>query len=388
LLADRAANFAIGELAHLVISNGQKNSGPFCDMDDNNNLGGGFISSVKFKLFQWNSKRDNDADLVAFWAPFLLLHVGGPDTITAFSLKDNELWLRHLFGFIVQLLATLYVLVLTLPKNNLLVPTILMFVAGIIKYLERTRALYLANLDKFRESMLGDPDPGPYYAKLMEEYSSKIEAGLPTTIEMTPEPGKESKLAAIVNTDKLSDFEVVQYAYHYFKIFKGLIVEIIFSFRERNKSQAFFQWRTAEEAFKIIELELHFIYEVLYTKVVVVHNIVGYIFRFLSTASVVVAFGFFHFLDKRGLKEIDIVVTYALLGGAIRLDAIALFMLISLIGLLVLSISISITEWESALNGLALNIFAVRPQVGLTTKNICLRQNRCAGGLNRCQLLI
>ncbi|GMY29960.1 hypothetical protein FCV25MIE_25202 [Fagus crenata] len=297
-------------------------------MDDNNNLGGGFISSVKFKLFQSSSKRDNDADLVAFWAPFLLLHLGGPDTITAFSLEDNELWLRHLFAFIVQLLATLYVLVLTLPKNNLLVPTILMFVAGIIKYLERTRALFRASLGSFRESMLKDPDPGPNYAKLMEEYSSKIEAGLPTTIEMTPEPGKESKLAATVNREKLSDFEVVQYAYRYFEKFKGLIVELIFSFRERNESRDFFQYRTAEEAFKIIELELNFIYEVLYTKVVVVHSIVGYIFRFLSTASVVVAFGFFHFLDKRGLKEIDIVVTYALLGGAICLDAIALFMLI------------------------------------------------------------
>jgi hypothetical protein len=175
---------------------------------------------------------------------------------------------------------------------------------------------------------LKKPDPGPNYAKLMEEYSSKIEAGLPTTIEMTPEPGKESKLAATVNRDKLSDFEVVQYAYRYFEKFKGLIVELIFSFRERNESRDFFQCRTAEEALKIIELELNFIYEALYTKVVVVHNIVGYIFRFLSTASVVVAFGFFHFLDKRGLKEIDIVVTYALLGGAICLDAIALFMLI------------------------------------------------------------
>lgn len=31
-------------------------------------------------------------ELLAFWAPFLLLHLGGPDTITAFALEDNELW--------------------------------------------------------------------------------------------------------------------------------------------------------------------------------------------------------------------------------------------------------------------------------------------------------
>ena len=323
LLADWAANFAIGH-----ISNGQRNSGPCCDMDENNNLGGGFISSVKFKVFQSSSKRDNDADLVAFWAPFLLLHLGGPDTITAFSLEDNELWLRHLFGFVVQLLATFYVFILTLPKNNLMLPTVLMFVAGIIKYLERTFSLYFASLDKFRESMLEDPDPGPNYAKLMEEYSSKKEAGLPTKIELTPDPGKESKLAAIVKKDELKEIEVVQYAYRYFKKFKGLIVELIFSFRERNESREFFQYRTPVEALQIIALELNFIYEALYTKVVVVHSTMGYIFRFLSSASVVLAFGFFLFLDKQGLKKFDIIVTYTLLGGAICLDAIALFMLI------------------------------------------------------------
>jgi hypothetical protein len=30
--------------------------------------------------------------LVAFWAPFLLLHLGGQDTITAYALEDNRLW--------------------------------------------------------------------------------------------------------------------------------------------------------------------------------------------------------------------------------------------------------------------------------------------------------
>ncbi|XP_017978225.1 PREDICTED: uncharacterized protein LOC108662404 [Theobroma cacao] len=33
--------------------------------------------------------------LQSFWALFLLLHLGGPDTITAYSLEDNELWLRN-----------------------------------------------------------------------------------------------------------------------------------------------------------------------------------------------------------------------------------------------------------------------------------------------------
>ena len=36
-----------------------------------------------------------NSELTAFWAPFLLLHLGGPDSITAYALEDNELWLWH-----------------------------------------------------------------------------------------------------------------------------------------------------------------------------------------------------------------------------------------------------------------------------------------------------
>ena len=43
-----------------------------------------------------NSGNEKKRHLMAFWAPFLLLHLGGPDTITAYALEDNELWLRHL----------------------------------------------------------------------------------------------------------------------------------------------------------------------------------------------------------------------------------------------------------------------------------------------------
>ena len=41
-------------------------------------------------------------NVMAFWAAFLLVHMGGPDIITAFSLEDNSLWLRHIVGLIVS----------------------------------------------------------------------------------------------------------------------------------------------------------------------------------------------------------------------------------------------------------------------------------------------
>lgn len=71
---------------------------------------------------------DSGDDLLAFWATFLLLHLGGPDSITSYSFEDNELWLRHLLGLILQGRAATYSLYLTFPTNKLWVPTILIFV--------------------------------------------------------------------------------------------------------------------------------------------------------------------------------------------------------------------------------------------------------------------
>ncbi|KAK6263396.1 hypothetical protein QUC31_009212 [Theobroma cacao] len=298
LLADAAANFTVG-----LISNRQ----------------GGDTKS---------GSKENNA-LVAFWAPFLLLHLGGPDTITAFALEDNELWLRHLLGLGFQAVATLYVFVQSIP-NKLWISTTLMFVAGTIKYVERTRALYLASLDRFRDSMLKEADPGPNYAKLMEEYAFKRENKLPAQIIMVSEPDKEARATDVpVKKGWLNDLEVVHYAYKYFLIFKGLVVDLIFSFRERNESREFFKEREADDALRVIEVELNFIYEVLYTKVEVVHSIWGYIFRGIAFGSVLAALGLFHFkTDRHEFNEFDVGITYTLLLGAIALDVIALLMLI------------------------------------------------------------
>ncbi|KAK3200033.1 hypothetical protein Dsin_023448 [Dipteronia sinensis] len=322
LVADWAANFAVG-----LISDSQR------DTHDN----------------QCNSSRDpvENSYLLAFWPPFLLLHLGGPDTITAFSLEDNELWLRHLLGLVFQVVAAVYVFLQSLPQTKLAIPTLLMFLAGTIKYLERTRALYLASLDRFRDSMLKEPDPGPNYAKLMDDIASKKEANLPTMIilrgEQKPNPinsvehsGEKTKPSTSVEhsgekpkPSTLDDVQVVHYAYHFFEIFKGLIVDLIFSFQERNESREFFHKLSAEDALRVIEVELNFIYEALYTKVQVVHSKFGYCTRFVSFASVVASLSLFYFeVKKSGFHEIDVVITYALFWGAIALDTVAFFMLI------------------------------------------------------------
>ncbi|KAI9187450.1 hypothetical protein LWI28_028316 [Acer negundo] len=302
LLADWATNFAVG-----LISNSQGDS---------------------------TTSKESSTYLLAVWPPFLLLHLGGPDTITAFALEDNELWLRHALGLVFQVLAAVYVFLLALDRTKLTIPTLLVFVAGIIKYLERTRALYLASLDRFRDSMLKDPDPVPNYAKLMDGISSKVEAKLPTAVIMIEEQsGKKSNTRRSLIGKRhglcLGDLQVVHYAYHFFDIFKRLIVDLIFSFHERNESRDFFINLTPEDALRVIEVELNFIYDALYTKVQVVHCRFGYAALFLSFASVVAALSIFHFkVNKSGVDKFDVGITYALFLGAIALDIIAFFMLV------------------------------------------------------------
>jgi hypothetical protein len=276
-----------------------------------------------------NGKRNPDCSgILAFWAPFLLLHLGGPDTITAVSLEDNALWLRQLVGLLGQFVLFGQSFSQYRPTNKLWLPTFLLFLAGTIKYGERTRALYLANLKNFRKSNLTAPDPGPNYAKIMEEYASKKEARLPTQIEKIREPNRESRTSRYeVKEGELNDLEAVKHAYRFFRIFQGLIVDIIFSFQEREQSQLFFQKIDSKDAFKVLAIELNFFYELLYTKVIVLYSILGYSARCISWCAVVAAISTFYSIDKSDFRKIDVGITYTLLFGAIFLDTIALFMM-------------------------------------------------------------
>ncbi|KAJ6427038.1 hypothetical protein OIU84_022602 [Salix udensis] len=76
------------------------------------------IGHISTRKGTGDPKYRDSSDLLAFWAPFLLVHLGGPDTITAFALEDNELWLRHLLTFATQGIATLYVFLLTLTREQ------------------------------------------------------------------------------------------------------------------------------------------------------------------------------------------------------------------------------------------------------------------------------
>ena len=92
-------------------------------------LGADSVATVALGVISNNKRNRNSCDcndslvqneLMAFWAPFLLLHLGGQDTITAYAVQDNELWLRHLLGLVVQSGVALYIILLSWKVSWLL----------------------------------------------------------------------------------------------------------------------------------------------------------------------------------------------------------------------------------------------------------------------------
>ena len=330
LLADWVADLALG-----LLLNNMGNIG-----------GGGNNSSSSFGLKRGggggtagNNNANNGGSsspiIFAFWTPFLLLHLGGPDTITAYSLEDNELWLRHLIGLLFELFSACVIFFCSLHGNPLIHATVLVFVVGIIKYGERTYSLYSGSVDGFRNKILDPPEPGPNYAKLMTEFDSKKKAGLVVEIDIAngeaeqahEEMEKQETKRLVLDSKKTVEAR----AYEFFLVFRRLFVNVILSFKERRLSQAFFLERVAtpKEAFEVIEVELNFIYDMVYTKAPLAHKEVGWVLRCICSCCLVSALVIFFFLDKPGhqILLVDVGITYALLLGGLALDVVALLMI-------------------------------------------------------------
>ncbi|KAG2624716.1 hypothetical protein PVAP13_3KG166400, partial [Panicum virgatum] len=80
------------------------------------------------------------------WAPFVLVHLGGQDSITAFSRQDNELYWRHLLNLATEVAVAGYVVGrASWPDARLRAAVALVFLAGCVKYAERIWVLFLAS---------------------------------------------------------------------------------------------------------------------------------------------------------------------------------------------------------------------------------------------------
>ncbi|KAJ9178548.1 hypothetical protein P3X46_010424 [Hevea brasiliensis] len=246
--------------------------------------------------------------IMSFWAPFLLLHLGDPDTITAYSMEDNELWMRQLLGLAVKFWVLvgwgLGVCGVVVFMSYLALP---MFIVAIIKCGERTWAPQCASSDQFRKSMLPRPDPGHSYAKFMDDYTSKRSEGI------------------------VPDAAILHDAAYCCNTFKRLFADLLLSYQDLKSTRSFFhdEHMTWEKAFKVIEIELGFMYDLLYTKAIVIHAYLGSFLRTISLSSTIFALIAFFIIDKPSYSRIDKIIACVILFAAIALQGYEMIVLLS-----------------------------------------------------------
>ncbi|KAM0930908.1 hypothetical protein ACQ4PT_000629 [Festuca glaucescens] len=107
----------------------------------------------------------------AFWVQFLLLHLGGKDTMTAYALEveDNQLWLRHLLTLVLQSLGAAYLFYRHIADGGtlLVMAAVLIYLVGFMKYGERVWTLKSSSRDgitNFLDNLKLDQSPeGPFH---------------------------------------------------------------------------------------------------------------------------------------------------------------------------------------------------------------------------------
>lgn len=248
---------------------------------------------------------ENQHPLAFFWAPFLLIHLGGQDTITAFSLEDNSLWLRHLLNLIVQVVLALYVFWKSTAWRNvqLLVPGIFMFVAGIIKYGERTMALMYGNLQNISTG---------YNSEESNKFTHQ-------------ELHQDDSYSSIV-CFSLDSAPIVRHLFAGFTLFQ---IPEGFHALTWTKYARSDEVQVAKLA-KLVDVELGIMYCDIYTKAAVLRTRRGIMLRCTSQVSAMVALVLFTVGDNkhRYHSRADVAITYTLFVGSLFLEFCAMFMMV------------------------------------------------------------
>lgn len=262
------------------------------------------------------------------WIPFFVLHLGGPDTITAYALEDNELRGRYTGAFISYLSLAFYSYV---QVSAVTVPYFVvfpMFVAGGVKTLERTLAMWYASSKSLTEFRLQRADPGPNYARYMEEYSLKKDEGYEVKVERFKETPLLGDLPVPGNV-MIPDAKTLQAADTFFQPFKQLFAGLDLSKEFKFKSKSFFQGASFEDAFKVIEVELGFMYDFFYTKAFIIFSKWGSLLHLSSLISTLSALWVFMSFKKNAFSKADVRITYVLVGGAIVLEIYGAWVLLT-----------------------------------------------------------
>ncbi|GLJ13999.1 hypothetical protein SUGI_0223820 [Cryptomeria japonica] len=322
-----------------------------------------------------NMMRSTGSGIHGIWAPVLLLHLGGPDAITAYSTADNELWLRHGFNMVYQVSVAIYVIYSSVLEGHALASAILLLLAGTTKYGERTLALWSASYSQIVKSCLpiskfikernvvqvrgyvvmGEKKLQRMNEKKFEESSAEgsgIKAGqeVPSVEGRDKEAGREApssegrdmevgreapsmeaglKGRGIVTIEDVKNANMVGRDYDLclshalFKMYMRRFVSLYFDEGDWEETRAFWFELDGKQAFRIVETELKFIYDVLFSKGSgIAFSRYGILLRLLNF--LLVGAAGFMILRGREENEAQRTVTYVVISVALVVEVFQL----------------------------------------------------------------
>ncbi|KAJ1259867.1 hypothetical protein BS78_10G188600 [Paspalum vaginatum] len=274
-----------------------------------------------------------DPHLVAFWAPFLLVHLGGPGTITAYALEDNRLWLRHLLTLLVQVLGAAFVMYRYIGGGRrplLLLAAVLVFAVGVLRYGERTWALRRGNLSSVRSTVkyaVGEKEFN------LSHWGRKLRWPYPYP-SFLPRGDDDDQVRAYPTRPRGDDDEELLLGAHsLFHVCKSLFADATLYLSDFNNASVTWYSGGEEGVCRLAKMELSLMYDILYTKAAVVHTWSGYAMLAISPLATAAALLLFHFHlhyyysggggggGGRGL--VNVRITYALLSGTLALETIS-----------------------------------------------------------------
>ncbi|KAG8064127.1 hypothetical protein GUJ93_ZPchr0004g38429 [Zizania palustris] len=275
----------------------------------------GYVATAALGQFSV-SGTSGKRQLVAFWAPFFLLHLGGPDSITAFKLQDTQLSSRDVMRLILRVVTTVYIIYKSISGCwALIVAAWLMFLVGVAKYVERTLALHRANLHNVRRSIQRKQQ------RRHRRSRSSLEGDRDS--RRPPPP----KLTFDKNDD---DASLVMKAHALFHICKNSIVDSAVDTESdtdpavAHTKETLFEldWK---QLCRVMEMELSLMYDFLYTKAYVIHTWRGYCIRFISPVATTGSLVLVELSNKSGRHQrSDVVITRVLLVATFVLETASL----------------------------------------------------------------
>ncbi|KAJ4837949.1 hypothetical protein Tsubulata_015665, partial [Turnera subulata] len=220
------------------------------------------VNIVEPKTGSSGGGKYHSKSLLAFWAPFLLLHLGRHAKITAFSPEENETWASQAITFLFRELMALGICMQAMGKFPLLFSSMGVFVIGTLKFGERIWSLKVCT-KHWLVSTLWIPEPGSDF------------------------------------------FEIAD---------SNLVVRDIIGNQRVN----------IRETFSSMEDELGFAHDLFYSKSLVSHSRAGWGIRLISLSLLGLASTLFVFTNKDGFWTLDVFLTFILLSTTISLELVGL----------------------------------------------------------------